>query len=66
MSSDKPPEFDELLPDTSGKYSCPICHDFEADEKDQVKAHISGSQDEQHDDLGWNYESEIAATAETE
>lgn len=64
MSSDNPPEFEELLPDTSGKYSCPICQDFEADEKNQIKAHISGSQDEQHDDLGWNYESEIEDTAE--
>ncbi|SDR44921.1 hypothetical protein [Natronobacterium texcoconense] len=64
---DSRPDFDEIISDvtvSSGKYSCPICNDFSADSVRSVKGHISGSKDEKHDDLGWNYEEEIEATAE--
>lgn len=68
MSSDEPPEFDEVISDVhnnvSGQFSCPICHEFKSDDVPRVKAHISGSKDTEHEDLGWNYEEEIRETGE--
>lgn len=68
MTSTEKPDFDEILTDvnatTGGTYSCPVCHDYEADSIRSVKGHISGSRDETHADLGWNYEDEIEATAD--
>ena len=67
MDSDGAPEFDEVISDgttSEGKFSCPICGDYAADDVRQVQGHISGSKDEVHADLGRNYEAEIKATAE--
>ncbi|WP_253738685.1 hypothetical protein [Halohasta salina] len=66
MSSDKPSFDVGIISDTtisSGQYSCPICHEFESDTVRSVQGHISGSRDEVHQDLGWNYEAEIRETA---
>lgn len=68
MSSDGPPfDFEELISDVTheeGKYSCPICGEYESDSVRSIKAHISGSKDDTHEDLGWNYDTEIKGTAE--
>lgn len=69
MSSDEPPfEFEEVISDErneDGKFSCPICGEYESDSVRGIKGHISGSKDEVHEDLGWNYETEIKATAKS-
>jgi|GEM_PF-1869957 hypothetical protein len=65
MSSDDPPSFDELITDVNGQrgpYSCPICGEFDGETVRSVQGHISGSKDDVHADLGWNYETEIEAT----
>lgn len=68
MKSGDPPEFDKGITvdrnGHSGKYSCPICDEFSADSVRKVKGHISGSRDEEHADLGWNFDSEIRETAD--
>ena len=66
-SQDSRPNFEEVKSYStvnSGKYSCPICHNYSSDSIRSVKGHISGSKDKKHEDLGWNYEEEIKATAE--
>jgi hypothetical protein len=67
MPSDDPPfEFDEIIGDVTqedGEYACPICGEYESDSVRSIKGHISGSKDPVHEDLGWNYEDEIKATA---
>ena len=66
MHSDDPPfEFDEIISDVrnqTGRYSCPICGEYESDSVRSIQGHISGSRDEKHGDLGWNYEEKIKAT----
>lgn len=66
MSSDKHPlDFKEIISDErneDGRYSCPICGEYESDSVRSIKGHISGSKDEKHEDLGWNYEDEIEDT----
>lgn len=67
MQSDEPPfDFEEIISDEmneEGRYSCPICGEYESDSIRSVKGHISGSSDEKHEDLlGWNYEDEIKTT----
>lgn len=68
MNSDEPPfDFEEIVSDVTheeGRYSCPICGVYESDSVRSIKGHISGSRDEKHEDLGWNYEDEIRSTAE--
>lgn len=67
MGSDKPSfDVEGIITDaknSGGKYSCPICGEYSSDSIRSIKGHISGSQDEQHKDLGWNYEEEIRNTA---
>ncbi|WP_226042837.1 hypothetical protein [Natrinema sp. DC36] len=67
ISQDSRPDFEEVMSDStvnSGKYPCPICHNYSSDSIRSIKGHISGSKDEKHGDLGWNCEVEIKATAE--
>lgn len=70
MRSGNPPfEFDEIISDVrnndnDGTFSCPICGEYSSDSVQSIQGHISGSRDELHDDLGWNYETEIRATAD--
>ena len=64
MSNDDiPVDFgDAVIGEGGGKYECPICHDFRSDSVRSVKGHISGTRDDQHQDLGWNFEDEIKRT----
>lgn len=68
MPSNEPQfDFEEIISDESheeGKYSCPICGEYESDSVRSIQGHISGSKDETHEDLGWNYEDEIKGTVE--
>lgn len=68
MSADPPPfDHDAFVTDgTDGEFSCPICGEFEADSVRSVKGHVSGSRDDLHEDLGWNYEEEIRDTRDEE
>jgi len=70
MPSDEPPfDFDEITYGESGedgRYSCPICGEYESDSVRSIQGHISGSKDEKHEDLGWNYESSIKDTEESD
>jgi len=69
MNADDPPfEFEEIISDVThedGKYSCPICGEYASDSVRSIQGHISGSRDEAHEDLGWNFEDEITATDTT-
>ena len=63
MSSDDiPVDFERLGVKEGGKYECPICHEYEADSIRSVQGHISGTRDDLHGDLGWNFEDEIKKT----
>lgn len=68
MSSDEHPlDFEEIISDErneEGRYSCPICGEYESDSVRSIKGHISGSNDGKHEDLGRNYGDEIEGTDE--
>ncbi|MFW6436881.1 MAG: hypothetical protein ACOCYZ_04540 [Halococcoides sp.] len=65
-SEDTDLDFDELIPVQDGAYKCPICYEYRADSVRSVQGHISGTRDDLHEDLGWNYEAEIRATRQSE